>query len=76
MIQAYKTLRYFIYMNVKAQYRSEGYRLARKLMDEALVIGIERGKLAERLKGREAEIDLADAGIPAFDEGLDSRGKV
>lgn len=33
MMKEYKTLRYFIYLNVKAEYRGEGYRLAKKLYD-------------------------------------------
>lgn len=30
----YKNLRHFIYLNVPAQHRSEGYRLARKLVEQ------------------------------------------
>lgn len=30
----YKNLRRFIYLNVKAQYRGEGYRLASKAVEE------------------------------------------
>lgn len=60
MIQAYKNLRYFIYLNVKAQYRSEGYRLVNKLLDEATELGQQRKMLDERL-------NLSEAGIPALD---------
>lgn len=62
MTQAYKNLRHFIYLNVKAQYRSEGYRLARKLLDEGIETGRQRGLLDERLKGRKAEVNWSEVG--------------
>lgn len=69
MIQAYKNLRHFVYLNVKAQYRSEGYRLVQKLLSEATELGRQRGSLDERLEGRKPRaVDWADVGIPTFDE--------
>lgn len=69
MNKAYHNLRRFIYLNVKAQYRGEGYRLVKKLLEEAGSNATQRTRLDERLKGRKLPDNwIHDAGVPAFDE--------
>ena len=70
MSKAYHNIRHFIYLNVKAQYRGEGYRLVKKLMEETAEDTKQRVILDERLKDRKLLGNwFADAGVPSFDEG-------
>lgn len=66
----YKNLRHFIFLNVKAEYRSEGYRLVRKLLEEGIEVGRQRAALGARLGIRmETPTSFDDCGVPAFEEG-------